>query len=76
MAFQRCPICNGEGKVFSNNLGTSLYTTCTVCNGQKIINESTGLPPSTQEERKQILDNDIKEFIKYTQGKSKIIISE
>ena len=38
--WQKCPICNGTGK---DPLFQEKY--CTVCNGYKIINELTGLPP-------------------------------
>ena len=38
--WQKCPICNGTGKDLQY-----LDKDCTVCNGFKIINELTGLPP-------------------------------
>lgn len=34
--YQRCPICNGEGKV-PTPLSTTTHTICDVCNGAKII---------------------------------------
>ena len=45
MGFQKCPICSGTGIGPGDGLNTT--TVCTVCNGQKIINELTGRPPST-----------------------------
>jgi DnaJ-class molecular chaperone len=36
--YQKCPICNGTGR-------DADYKYCTVCNGFKIIDEITGLPP-------------------------------
>ena len=38
--WKKCPICNGTGKE-----PQYLDKYCTVCNGYKIINELTGLPP-------------------------------
>ena len=35
--YQRCPICDGTGKVPSYGFTSSLYFTCDKCNGQKII---------------------------------------
>jgi DnaJ-class molecular chaperone len=43
--WQKCPICNGTGKV-SEPLSNNTSTTCTVCQGKKIISELTGLPPA------------------------------
>ena len=42
--YQKCPICNGEGKLI-NTETTNPYTVCKTCNGAGIINELTGLPP-------------------------------
>ena len=44
MGFQKCPICNGEGRKV-NIHSTAMYETCTTCNGRGIIDELTGLPP-------------------------------
>lgn len=41
--WQKCPIYNGEGKVFKP-LSNSSSSICTTCNGLKIISELTGLP--------------------------------
>lgn len=46
MSWQKCPICNGSGKIY-NTLSSSSYDTCSTCNGKKIISELTGLPPSS-----------------------------
>jgi excinuclease UvrABC ATPase subunit len=43
--WQKCPICNGEGRVTANSYSSSVFQQCTVCNGMKIINKITGLPP-------------------------------
>lgn len=43
--YQKCPICNGEGTV-RTPFGS---IECPTCNGQRIINESTGLPPQKKE---------------------------
>lgn len=44
--WQKCPICNGTGKIPQDGFISASYQTCTVCNGFKIINELTGLPPT------------------------------
>jgi DnaJ-class molecular chaperone len=59
--WQKCCACNGVGTVKNNSLDTKgfLNTTCTVCNGTKIISELTGLPPNFDKntvERQRILD--------------------
>lgn len=41
--WQKCPICNGVGGVFSRML--QINEACSTCNGTKIISELTGLPP-------------------------------
>lgn len=46
--YQKCPICEGRGMI-SPPTGTSTLAVCTVCNGAKIINELTGLPPSLKD---------------------------
>lgn len=42
--YQKCPICNGDGKVLNLN-GTVMFSVCSTCNGTKIIDSVTGLPP-------------------------------
>lgn len=42
--WQKCPICDGSGNVLSG-FGSLQTKICTVCDGKKIINELTGLPP-------------------------------
>lgn len=45
-AWQRCPICDGAGRVTpTGNVVTALFELCTVCRGKKIISTLTGLPP-------------------------------
>ena len=43
--WQKCPICKGTGKeeVYNSSI---MNTICKTCNGCKIINELTGLPPN------------------------------
>ena len=42
--WQKCPICDGEGRVTSNGSSSSVHQVCSVCNGAKIISELNGLP--------------------------------
>ena len=48
MGFQKCPVCNGTGKLI-NTLSSSTYKICDTCNGEKIISELTGLPPKDKQ---------------------------
>lgn len=52
--WQLCPKCNGQGKIskppFINGdieiwMSSEMSYICDVCNGKKIINIDTGLPP-------------------------------
>mgnify|MGYP000045817884 CR=1 FL=1 len=45
--WQKCPICNGTGKVLTQPLKINRPSICPTCNGHNIINELTGLPPNT-----------------------------
>lgn len=45
MAYQVCPICKGEGKIFSNDSSLHKHI-CPVCKGQRVIDENTGKPPT------------------------------
>ena len=47
MAYQKCPVCCGTGITANPYLPLS-EGTCTVCQGAKIIDEYTGLPPEGQ----------------------------
>jgi len=54
MSFQKCPICNGSGNdpwIGEIPLSLSSYTKhpCPTCNGARIINELTGIPPVIEE---------------------------
>lgn len=42
MSFQKCPACDGAGWT---RIGFPIGDTCSVCRGQKIINNQTGTPP-------------------------------
>lgn len=44
--FQKCPVCNGVGKISDIYTTTAIAKPCRVCNGAGIISELTGLPPS------------------------------
>jgi hypothetical protein len=63
--YQKCPICNGAGKI--TELSVS-YTTCPTCKGERIISELTGLPPKKPTETivNQNTDFPFKPFIKYS----------
>lgn len=41
MGWQKCPVCDGSGYEFPYGI----TCTCSVCKGQKIISDITGLPP-------------------------------
>lgn len=43
--WQKCPICNGIGRVPSTGYSSSIDEQCTVCQGKKIISQLNGLPP-------------------------------
>lgn len=44
--WETCPVCKGTGNRSDSYIGSSLQI-CTVCNGMKIINSFTGLPPKS-----------------------------
>lgn len=54
---QKCPICDGEGRVTSNGLSSSVHQVCSVCKGAKIISELNGLSPNSidKEQQKKLL---------------------
>ena len=35
--YQCCPLCNGNGQTVSDGFTSSVYQTCKVCNGARII---------------------------------------
>ena len=45
--WQKCPICDGEGRVTSNGSSSSVHQVCPTCNGARIISEWNGLPPKS-----------------------------
>ena len=44
--WQKCPICDGEGRVTGNGTTSSVHQVCPTCNGARIISELNGLPPN------------------------------
>lgn len=44
MTWEKCPICNGEGKI-PNTCTSSLFSECPTCRGKRIINSLNGFPP-------------------------------
>ena len=46
MSWQKCPICNGAGVEHPIGIN-AIAVRCSVCKGTKLINEQTGIPPST-----------------------------
>lgn len=44
--WQKCPICNGEGKISNTGTSSSTFQTCPTCTGHRIISEVNGLPPA------------------------------
>ena len=56
MSFQKCPICNGTGlSPFPNMYSSSTTSPCPTCNGHRIIDDKTGLPP-TQNSTQNVSD--------------------
>ena len=49
--WQKCPICNGTGRVTDTIYTTNSFTKCNVCNSKGIISTLTGLPPTGIEVR-------------------------
>lgn len=49
--WQKCPICNGKGRVTDTIYTTNSFTQCNVCNSKGIISTLTGLPPTGIEVR-------------------------
>lgn len=45
--WQKCPICNGEGKISNTGTSSSTFQTCPTCQGNRIISKVSGLPPAT-----------------------------
>jgi DnaJ-class molecular chaperone len=46
--YQKCPICEGARKVFTQETLTTNQIKCGTCNGTGIISSLTGLPPAQQ----------------------------
>jgi hypothetical protein len=45
-AWQRCPICDGAGRVTPTGITSATFEACPVCRGKMIINIFTGYPPA------------------------------
>lgn len=68
MSWQKCPLCNGSGLGLNEGLYTAIPI-CSVCQGQKIISEVTGLPPGTfvnVDVNVQGLEKDPRDIIRFT----------
>jgi len=63
MSYQKCPVCNGTGEVINQNPLNFGTIQCPTCNGQRIISELTGRPPSPD------IDNDAGRIIYEVKGK-------
>jgi hypothetical protein len=46
MSFQKCPICEGTGNNPYITLGSQLEYPCPTCKGARIIDDTTGIPPT------------------------------
>jgi len=46
MSWQKCPICNGEGRILATGYTSSIYNICPTCHGQRILSELNGLAPA------------------------------
>ena len=46
MSYQKCPICNGTGIEPLSGTAANTQARCLVCDGRRIINKKTGLPPN------------------------------
>lgn len=74
--FQQCPVCNGSGQVLAPGCTTSIYTTCSVCNGTRIISQITGQAPAIEVPGKgnfpvvnlQMLEKEFKEHARFIIG--------
>lgn len=66
MSWQTCPLCKGSG-IDPTVLLCNQLPVCTVCKGQKIINELTGLPPLVKQESYTITGNYKKDTTNSTQ---------
>lgn len=55
--YQKCPVCNGSGYAY-NPYAMGSETTCPTCEGARIIDEVTGLPPEGQIPKYQTITSD------------------
>lgn len=49
--WQKCPVCNGTGRTTPSTYSSNTTDICSVCKGQKIISQLTGLPPNNKEKK-------------------------
>ena len=59
--WQKCPVCDGSGMAPTKYVG-SMSGICSTCNGHKIINEITGLPPARNTNATSALSNGCGDF--------------
>lgn len=69
MSFQKCPVCNGAGVILP--MASGVNVNCSTCEGKKIINELTGLPPkitvtsgTVYPEPAKLSDEEVKALVK------------
>ena len=60
--WQECPVCKGKGEVLRDGFTNSVFQTCKVCKGARIISKLTGLPPD-YEANKKLHEINEKEFL-------------
>lgn len=65
--YQKCPICNGIGRLDPRPGSSATSKQCDVCQGKKIISELTGLPPNYSDGLDQVdIGQDNKDSLSYS----------
>jgi len=54
--WQLCPKCNGEGRITSNGVATSVFQQCDVCDGAKVLVKSLVNQQDNEEQIKEIIE--------------------
>ena len=62
--WQECPVCKGRGEVLRDGFTNSVFQTCKVCKGARIISKLTGLPPDYEANKKIHEDEENKKYPK------------